>query len=171
MLLAVAALAFASTPAAKAGDENREPNVPSPVCDRIQAPAGTNLAFHAYAVGVQIYRWNGTAWTFVEPVANLYASRNFQGQVGIHYAGPTWESNSGSKVVARRLEGCSPDPTAIDYLLLEKVTTEGPGIFDGITHIQRLNTVGGKAPATSGTAVGATVEIPYTAEYFFYRAQ
>jgi hypothetical protein len=172
VLFAFAVAAFAATtPSTQADEGSHEPNVPSPVCDRINAPAGTILAFHAYALGVQIYRWNGTAWTFVEPVANLYASRNFMGQVGIHYAGPTWESNSGSKVVARRLEACTPDPNAIDYLLLEKVSTEGPGIFDGVTHIQRLNTVGGKAPTAPGTVVGTTVEIPYTAEYFFYRAQ
>jgi hypothetical protein len=29
--------------------------------------------------------------------------------------------------------------------------------------------VGGIAPATAGTFVGETVNVPYTAEYYFYR--
>ena len=44
-------------------------------------------------------------------------------------------------------------------------------MFAGITHIQRVNTVGGNAPAGAGTVTGETASVPYTAEYFFYRAQ
>jgi hypothetical protein len=39
-----------------------------------------------------------------------------------------------------------------------------------VTFIQRVNTVGGKAPSHSGDSVGEVVRVPYTAEYFFYRA-
>jgi Protein of unknown function (DUF3455) len=93
------------------------------------------VTFHVYALGVQIYKWNGTTWVFVEPEATLFANANYNGEVGIHYGGPTWESNSGSTVVARRLEGCSPDPTAIPWLLLQTVKTDGPGIFSSVTYI------------------------------------
>ena len=89
---------------------------------------------------MQIYRWNGTSWEFVAPSARLFADAEYHGEVGIHYAGPTWESNSGGKVIASRLESCAPDPTAIAWLLLQKVSTEGPGIFDRVTYIQRVNT-------------------------------
>jgi hypothetical protein len=169
VLLAFAMLA----PAALAQEESRTPDLPTPLCDSIRVEAGHELAFHTYAVGVQVYKWNGTAWVFVEPVANLYADKGFRGQVGTHYAGPTWESNSGSKVVARRVQntGCTPDANAIPWLKLEKVSTDGSGIFDGVTFIQRVNTTGGIAPAAPGTFVGQVAEIPYTAEYFFYRAQ
>ncbi len=95
---------------------------------------------------------------------------NYRGEVATHYAGPTWESNSGSKVVATRASGCSVDATAIDLLLLEAVSNEGQGPFRRVTYIQRLNTVGGKAPTAPGSAVGMVVEVPYTAEYYFYRA-
>jgi len=76
-------------------------------------------------------------------------------------------------VVARRVQntGCTPDANAIAWLKLEKVSTDGSGIFDGVTFIQRVNTTGGIAPAAPGTFVGQVAEIPYTAEYFFYRAQ
>jgi hypothetical protein len=157
-------------PAALAGkDKNNAPELPLPLCDDVQVPVGNKLAFHTYAVGVQKYRWNGTSWTFVEPVATLYADANYHGKVGSHYAGPTWESNSGSKVVASRVAGCTPDPTAIAWLRLETVSADGPGIFGSITQILRVNTVGGLAPVAPGSAIGQVVEVPYTAEYYFYR--
>ena len=39
-----------------------------------------------------------------------------------------------------------------------------------MTFIQRVNTTGGIAPAAPGTTVGEEARVPYTAEYFFYRA-
>lgn len=157
-------------PAARANDGNQTPDLPSPLCDSVQVPPGNKVAFHVYAVGVQRYRWNGTSWAFVEPVATLYAAPNYHGKVGIHYAGPTWESNSGSKVVAARLAGCSPDPTGIPWLLLQTVSNDGPGIFSSVTYVQRVNTVGGLAPVAPGSSIGMVVDVPYTAEYYFYRA-
>ena len=169
LLLTVASLALASIPPAYAGD-NRTPDLPSPLCDNIEVPAGNRVAAHVYAVGVQRYRWDGAAWVFVEPVATLYADAGYHGKVGTHYAGPTWESNSGGKVVATRLAGCTPDPTAIPWLLLQAVSTDGPGIFSSVTYIQRVNTVGGLMPTAPGSAVGAVADVPYAAEYYFYRA-
>jgi Protein of unknown function (DUF3455) len=169
--LALACIALASVPLIRAGEGNRAPELPSPLCDRLQVQAGNKVAFHVYALGVQIYRWNGTSWVFVAPSARLFADAEYHGEVGIHYAGPTWESHSGGKVVASRLESCAPDPTAIAWLLLQKVSTEGPGIFDRVTYIQRVNTAGGLPPTGPGPFIGAEEEVPYTAEYYFYRAQ
>jgi hypothetical protein len=171
MLAALAVLTLASIPTAWAGDGNRAPDLPSPLCDRLPVPPGNKVAFHVYALGVQIYSWNGTSWGFVAPAAILFADADYHGEVGIHYAGPTWESNSGSKVVAGRLEGCTPDLTAIPWLLLQTVSTEGPGIFHRVTYIQRVNTTGGLAPTAPGSSIGVEVEVPYTAEYYFYRAK
>jgi hypothetical protein len=156
--------------AARAAAFDRAPDLPPNLCESLQVPAGNEVAFHAYASGVQVYKWSGTAWVFVEPVANLFADRNYHGQVATHYAGPTWESNSGSKVVAKRLAGCIPDASAIAWLKLETVSTEGPGIFDGVTFVQRVNTTGGTAPSTPGSFVGEEARVSYTAEYYFYRA-
>ena len=169
VLLAVATFAAQS---ARANESDRGPALPLPQCESIQVEAGHELAFHAYALGVQVYKWNGASWTFVGPVANLYADKGFRGQVGTHYGGPTWESNSGSKVVARRVvdTGCTPDANAIPWLLLETVSTDGPGIFNSTTFIQRVNTTGGLAPTVPGTTVNEVREVPYTAEYYFYRA-
>jgi hypothetical protein len=138
-------------------------------CTNLQAPAGAILIFHVYATGDQIYRWNGTSWVFVAPSAVLSADGGGHGIVGTHYAGPTWESNSRSKVVGTVLDRCTTSTSAIPWLSLTVVSSNGPGIFDGVTFIQRVNTVGGIAPATAGTFVGETVNVPYTAEYYFYR--
>jgi hypothetical protein len=168
ILFTVAGLTHAR--AAQPTTDNRAPDLPPHICDSVQAPEGNKVASHVYALGVQVYKWNGAAWVFVEPVANLFASRNFHGQVGTHYAGPTWESNSGSKVVAKRLAGCSPNTSAIPWLLLEAVSNEGPGVFNRVTFVQRVNTTGGLAPSTPGSFAGEEARVPYTAEYYFYRA-
>jgi hypothetical protein len=47
----------------------------------------------------------------------------------------------------------------------------GTGVFNQTTFIQRLHTVGGLAPTTSGDFVGQEHRSPYTADYFFYRTQ
>ena len=139
-------------------------------CDSLRVPAGSTLAFHAYAQGVQVYHWDGTSWNFVAPSAKLFADAQGTAVVGRHYAGPTWESASGGTVVGAVRARCTPNPDAIPWLLLGAVSSEGPGVFQGVTHIQRMNTVGGKAPTENGSFQDQVREMPYTAEYFFYRA-
>ena len=173
LLLAAVGLVTSSIPTAQASDNNNSLDLPSPLCDSLQISADNKLAFRVYALGVQVYSWNGTAWVFVEPAATLFANARYQGEVGTHYVGPTWESNSGSKVVAARVPGtgCTPDSTAIPWLKLKTVTTEGAGIFSPVTYIQRVNTTGGTAPSAPGSFIGEVTEVPYTAEYYFYRAR
>src|SRR5687767_5889122 len=151
--------------------DDREPETPR----IIAAPVETKVAFHTHAVGVQIYIATPSptdpstfVWTFSAPEAVLFD--NDGSAVGIHYAGPTWESASGSKVRAARVSGLSVDATAIPWLLLKATSAEGPGIFARTTYIQRVNTVGGLAPAAAPTQAGQVARVPYTAEYFFYRA-
>jgi len=169
-LLIVAGLPLASITTAQVAIL-QVPDLPSPLCDNLQVQQGNKLAFRVYAVGVQIYRWNGASWVFVEPVATLFADANYHLKVGTHYAGPTWQGNDGSKVVATRLESCTPDATAIPWLLLQTISTDGPGIFGSVTYIQRVNTKGGLLPTAPGTSIGAVAEVPYSAEYYFYRAK
>lgn len=172
LLLGVAGITLAFNPAARTGDDNRQPDLPAD-CDTVQVEAGNKVSRRVYAIGVQIYRWNGTSWVFVAPAANLYADAGYHGKVGIHYAGPTWESNNGGYVRAARVPntGCTPDATAIPWLLLKTVATDGPGIFSRVTFVQRTNTSGGLSPAAPGSTVGEEKRVPYTAEYYFYRAE
>src|SRR5262245_41296425 len=122
--LAMFLLAFVAPAVADPGNDNRAPDLGD--FQNLKVPAGHKVAFRAYAEGVQIYRSNGTSWVFVGPEAVLY---DWDGEVvGIHYAGPTWESVSGSYVVGAVVERGTPDPDAIPWLLLRAVTSGGPGI-------------------------------------------
>lgn len=138
-------------------------------CDDLAAPEGSTLVLHAYAQGVQIYQWDGMTWAPRGPSANLYAEAGGKGLVGTHSGGPTWESNSGSFVVGRLKTPCEVGAANIPWLLLDGTRSGGPGVFNGVTSIQRVNTVGGRAPSAPGS-LNEVRNAPYTAEYFFYRA-
>ena len=53
------------------------------------------------------------------------------------------------------------------WLLLYRFSSDGPGIFNKVSYIQRVNTTGGAAPALVGSSVGEVKEVPYTAEVLF----
>jgi hypothetical protein len=93
--------------------------------------------------------------------------------LGRHFAGPTWESRDGSSVVGE-LKSRDPGPsaTAIPWLLLSAKATKGSGVFSATTSVQRVQTVGGVAPADGCDASNASMvaRVPYTADYYFYRA-
>jgi hypothetical protein len=151
--------------AAGSDKDNRAPEVPV----TIAVPVGNKVHFHGFGMGVQIYTWNGANWGTAVPEATLF---NGNGVVAIHFAGPTWESNSGSQVVgALPPKSATVDSNAIPWLRLQAVeeSTHGPGIFANTTYIQRVNTTGGKAPSANGAFVGQVARVPYTADYFFYR--
>lgn len=170
LLVLVTVVSFAIQPAtATVAMFDQGPALPA-ACGSIAVEEGHKLAFHAYAKGVQVYRFNGVSWDFVAPVATLYAEENYHGEVGTHYVGPTWESKSGSKVKAARVPGtgCTPDASAIPWILLKNTENSGPGIFNRTTFIQRTNTTGGIAPTQPGL-LNELREVPYTAEYYFYR--
>jgi len=158
-----------ATLATASGSDTNDRTVDLGTCDSLSVPTGSVLAFHAYARGTQVYRWDGTGWILVGPSASLFADADGNGAVGTHYAGPTWRSTSGSTVVGAVSKRCTASPVAIPWLLLRAISSEGPGVFNGVTHIQRVNTVGGTAPTEAGS-LGEVREIAYTAEYFFYRA-
>ena len=145
-----------------------------PVPDRIQVPAGNAPYMQAHAIGAQVYACAATAdgpkWQFVEPQAILYDDH--ARLIGIHFAGPTWQTLDGSQVKAAKVDGVTVDPTAIPWLLLKKTSTT-PGRLAATTYIQRLNTRGGLEPAAStcSTAtVGSARKVLYTADYRFWRA-
>jgi len=148
-------------------DGNRLPDLSA--CPQLAAPVGSTLLLHAFGIGVQIYHWNGTSWGAATPSATIYADASGNGQLATHFAGPSWQSNSGSLVVGTVAQRCTVDPASIQWVSLNAVAT-GAGIFAKVTFIQRLNTVGGSAPATAGTVIGQEARIPYTADYLFYDA-
>jgi hypothetical protein len=166
---AALALAFAGAPASRA--QPRSATAAQGECDTLHAPARTELAAHYYASGVQIYRWSDSTWTLVGPDAVLFADARRSSKVGTHYAGPTWETADGGKVVGTTARRCVPDSTAIPWLSLNAVSSPVSGIFRRVTFIQRMHTVGGLSPSAPGHSADEEARVPYTAEYFFYRAK
>lgn len=148
-------------------DGNRFPDLTA--CPQLTAPDGSTLLLHAFGIGFQIYHWNGTSWGVATPSATIYADAGGNGAVASHFAGPTWQSNSGGSVVGTVADRCVPDPASIAWLSLNGVPN-GPGIFSKVNFIQRLNTVGGNPPSTPGSTIGQEAKIPYTADYLFYKA-
>ena len=135
--------------------------------------ADQTIRSHFTGTGVQIYMCNATttgyAWTFVAPQANL---TNAEGTlIGTHFIGPTWQGNDASSVVGAKVAGVTIDATAVPWLLLKATSNSGDGRFSDVTSIQRLSTVGGIAPSTvcDATNLGAIAQVPYTAEYVFYK--
>ena len=147
----------------------------------IRVPSSSRLIWHTYAKGVQVYVCapdpkdsTSYIWTFKEPRANLYTDASYQQLVGKHYfdaaKNPTWETDDGSKVSGIKVQQAnSPDSAAIPWLLLQATARSGNGRLTHAFFIQRIRTKGGKAPATGDRQnKGQSVEVAYTAEYFFY---
>jgi hypothetical protein len=176
VLVAVAAMAtvtatmVAAAPGAMA---LTPPAVPA----AIAVPPGNTLFLVGHARGAQVYKCVATgstfAWTLQYPAAVLYDDAGHA--IVTHYAGPTWRAYDGSTVVGTRVASApAPVPGAIPWLLLSarNATPANHGLLAPTTYIQRINTTGGVAPSTGCDAahVGAIRAVPYTADYYFYKA-
>jgi hypothetical protein len=153
--------------------------IPPDAPQELRPPADQVLALEARATGVQIYECSASQaqparfeWVFKSPEAELFDRK--ARRIGKHYAGPTWESADGSAVVGElKARDAGPDPGAIPWLLLTAKSNSGTGIFSQVKSIQRLQTVGGKAPSTPCGQDNAkqVVRVPYKAGYYFYVAK
>jgi hypothetical protein len=132
--------------------------------------------------------------TLFLPIA--FTGSEFTHQIITHFFSPnprpedngairaTWQSSEDTSSVwaATTSNGVLTDSNfvklgAVAWLLLEaKGTQRGPTGGENLsqtTFVQRLNTDGGLAPKTGCTQpdqLGATAFVPYTADYFFYKA-
>jgi hypothetical protein len=175
---AIFAFAIASLVAMLSGCATSTGTVPV-VPDSLKAPQTQKLALETRASGVQVYECRASKdnparfeWVFVAPEAELFDSTGKK--IGKHYAGPTWESNDGSKVVGEvKTRDDGPDANAIPWLLLSAKSTSGTGQLSRTASIQRVQTVGGKAPADgcSQAQAGKEARVPYEARYYFYVVQ
>jgi hypothetical protein len=173
--IAAAVALSALLPGLAYADQPPPPVVPP----AIRAPAGHVPFLLGRATGTQNYTCQPTAtgygWTFVAPSATLVDKKGKQ--IITHFAGPTWQARDGSTVVGAVVARVDSPSGAIPWLLLRATsTTLGPDGGDRLTrttYIQRVNTTGGLAP-TSGCgpgAEGAVAKVPYTSDYYFYRAK
>jgi Protein of unknown function (DUF3455) len=168
--------------------------VPPPVPSDLEVPAGNKAFLKGYAVGTQNYIClpsdAGVSWTLFGPQATLFNDKDRQ--IITHFLSPnpdensmaraTWQHSRDTSTVWAMAIASSDDPSfvasgAIPWLLLRIVGAEsGPTGGERLTRttfIQRLNTSGGVAPSTGcaqSTDVGQRALVPYTADYFFYKA-
>ena len=155
---------------------------PPGVPDAIKVPAGNVPFLLGHATGTQNYTCKpsstGYAWTFTGPAATLVDDDGKQ--IITHFAvptGPTWQAIDGSSVVGARVAGVTVSPSDIPWLLLSAKSSTPPSGPGGIrlmvtTYIQRVNTTGGVAPMSGcdASTAGAVAKVPYTADYYFYKA-
>jgi hypothetical protein len=148
-----------------------------PLDPRTYAP-NSRLFLVVHAIGVQKYtcQANGT-WLFTDPEAALYKTTGVPKPIGTHFLNfatgrPVWQLKDGSSVEAARTVTVSGGTGNIPWLLLQAVATTAGSDGDRLTSttwVQRLNTSGGVAPAGTCTP-GARIAVPYSADYFFWRA-
>ena len=165
---------------------------PPPVPGAIEVPHGYRPFLAGHAVGTQGYVCVAVGATFgwapFGPQATLF---NDDGEQRLtHFLAPTpyslqpnptWQHSRDSSIVWGQPIRSSADPDyvapdAIPWLLLEAaVVGEGPTGGDALIvtrYIQRLNTVGGVAPATGCAGAADLMKrafVPYEADYFFFK--
>lgn len=155
-LIAVASLS--------ADERSAASQVPAPV----SAPDKL-LLVKLHAEGVQIYECKedlsgGNSWQFREPLATLLENGK---TVGRHFAGPTWELNSGGTVVGKVLaQARGRTSRDIALLKLAVIARRGEGDLTRSTIVQRLDTHGGAFGGPCRQAGSFHLE-PYSADYVF----
>ena len=121
--------------------------------DRGRAPAWVLKAPHA--VLSEGKETTATHFSGPAPVAagrRQGAERRIDGAVASPASAPatapTWEALDGSRLTGARVaSAAAPDGKSIPWLLLRSTSSVGPGLFGDVTWVQRLDTVGGAAPA------------------------
>jgi Protein of unknown function (DUF3455) len=199
MVFAVATAAFISSPQA-ATDGITPPPLP-PGLAPVPAGNELFLGTHAVGTQNYVCQPSGAGFAYVlfTPQATLFGADGVQ--IITHFNSPnpdepntdpkvvapqgtiraTWQFKDTSRVWARVHQpngAVTVKQDAIAWLLLDAVGHEnGPTGGDKLTKttfVQRLSTTGGLAPATgcsSQTDVGNKAFVPYTADYFFYKAK
>lgn len=150
---------------------------PAAAPEPVRVPAGHRIVMDTWGIGEITYECREKKdaagqfeWAFVAPVATLYDQQ--RKAVGKYYAGPTWESNDGSRVTGKQV-AVAPAPAAksIPLQLVKADPAIGSGAMTGVTYIQRLDTKAGVAPATvcDASGKGKQEKVAYEARYVFYR--
>ena len=172
-LLAVAALSGCAATSGPAMAPFSQAALP----DAVKVPAGHQVAMETAAAGDITYECRAKKdmagqfeWFFVGPAASL---NNRSGQnVGKYYGPPaTWEAKDGSKITATQLAVAPNGAGNIPLQLVKANPAMGMGAMQGVSHIQRVATQGGVAPALpcSDANLGQKQVVSYKADYIFWK--
>lgn len=143
----------------------------------VQVPAGNRVAMETVGVGQITYQCNAKKdmadqfeWVFVGPDAKL--NDRSGKQVGKYFGPPaTWENMDGSKLTGTQVAVAPGAAGSIPNQLVKANPAMGSGAMTGVTYIQRVNTMGGVAPAMACGAsnAGSKQIVTYQADYIFYK--
>jgi hypothetical protein len=163
VLIAVASVLAACSSMRDAPSRGAVAAVPAPL-----AASGKQVLFRLRGEGVQIYvgaqKDGRLQWVLQAPQADLLDYRTGE-KVGTHGAGPTWTATDGSMLEGTKVASAdAPDADAVPWLLLATKAGNG-GRFANVTHIQRVDTWGGRAPGAPPAEVGETRQVRYEATY------
>jgi hypothetical protein len=139
---------------------------------KIKVPDDREPVLKLAARGAQVFRCEKRdgqgAWMFRQPDAELLDPAGKV--VGRHGANFSFEHVDGSRLVATiAAHDEAPKPTDLRWLLMT-TRSFGKGAFEGVTHVQRINTAGGMPPAGCDAAhAGRVLRIDFTSDFLFYR--
>ncbi len=146
--------------------------LPAPV----QVPAGHRVVLETVGVGEITYECRAAAgaapaWAFVGPEATL---QDRSGKALGRYWGPpaTWAHADGSSLTGTQLAVAPGGAGNIPLQLVKADPAKGMGLLNGVTHIQRVATRGGTAPAGACDAanLGRREVVRYQADYIFWKS-
>ena len=165
---------------ALSGCASLAPLAPPEVPENLRPPAGQVVYLETLVSGFQVYECKAKP---EQPSVHEWAARGGEGplvdrsgrSLGKHYskAGPVWESNDGSTVVAEvKARSPAKDTSAVPWLLLSAKSNTGAGVFAATKSIQRVQTAGGVAPleVCSSANANQVARVPYSAIFYYYRA-
>ena len=134
----------------------------------LAVPPDMQLVLSTHAEGAQVYACDAakSAWMLKGPDATLFNAQG--GQIGKHYAGPSWELPDGSLVTGEVVaKDAGPDADAVAWLLLKVKTNSGKGLLGKAGLVQRIETKGGQPPKSECKA-GEETRSAYSATYRFF---
>jgi len=173
--LLVSACASVSPPATPRQGSGAAVAVPSlGLFSSIKVPSDREPVLQLSAQGVQIFRCekrdSAFVWVFRQPEAQLTDAGGKV--VGRHGANFSFEHNDGSRLVASIAAYDEAPNTADLRWLLLTTRSYGKGAFEGITHVQRVNTRGGMPPPKCDPALAnQLLRVDFSADFTFYRAK
>jgi hypothetical protein len=139
----------------------------------IKVPDSHAAVLRLAARGVLIFRCEprpgkSYVWAFRLPEAALLDPGG--NVVGRHGAGYSFELADGSRLIGQPVaHDSAPRQGDLPWLLLT-ARSFGEGGFTGVTHIQRVNTVGGMPPASCDpTQQNRLLRVDFSADFIFYR--
>jgi hypothetical protein len=138
---------------------------------RIKVPDDREPVLKLAARGAQVFRCElrdgRGAWVFRQPDAELADAAGKV--VGRHGANFSFEHVDGSRLVATiAAHDEAPRPTDLRWLLMT-TRSFGKGAFEGVTHVQRINTAGGMPPASCDAVhAGRVLRVDFTSDFLFY---